>query len=240
MVTHQDKCNALRAELYQPPPHLEEEHTPDLKNPQAEDLPFEKITFNEVNKAISSTSSSSAPGYSQMNYQVVKWAWRNEIGCQYIFLLMQKCLKGGYHPKSWRKAIAVALRKLGKADYSNPRAYCLITLLECLGKILKKIVACWLTFLAGKYDLVPANQFGGRSNSSTVDALLMFTNDVQCTWNHKLVTSALTFNIKGYFDFMNHNRLLSELRQKHIPLEYMKWVSSFLSNREAAICVNGK
>jgi len=87
-----------------------------------------------------------------MNYQVVKWAWRNEIGRQYIFLLMQKCLKAGYHPKSWRKAIAVALRKPGKADYSNPRAYHLITLLECLGKILEKIVARRLTFLAGKYD----------------------------------------------------------------------------------------
>jgi len=62
-----------------------------------------------------------------------------------------------------------------------------------------------------KYNLVPANQFGGRSNSSTVDALLMFTNDIQCAWNHKLVTSALTFDIKGYFDFMNHNHLLSKL-----------------------------
>ena len=39
---------------------------------------------------------------------------------------------------------------------------------------------------------------------------------------------------------MNHNRLLSELRRKHIPLEYVKWVSSFLSNREAAICIDGK
>ena len=75
---HQDKCDTLRAELYQPPPYLEEEHAPDLENPQAEDLPFKKITFNEVNEAINSTSSSLVPGYSQMNYQVVKYAWRNE------------------------------------------------------------------------------------------------------------------------------------------------------------------
>jgi len=153
---------------------------------------------------------------------------------------MQKCLDAGYHPKSWTKAIAVALKKPGKPDYSNPRAYCLITLLECLGKILKKIMAQRLTFLAGKYDLVPANQFGGWANSSTADALLTFTNDVQCAWNHKLVTSALTFDIKGYFNFVNHNCLLSELRRKHIPLVYVKWVLSFLSNWEVAICVDGK
>jgi len=153
---------------------------------------------------------------------------------------MRKCLETGYHPKLWRKAIVVALRKPGKPDYSNPRAYWLITLLECLGKVLKKIVACWLTYLAGKHSLVPANQFGGRSNSSMVDALLSFTNGVQCAWNHKLVTSTLTFDIKGYFDFINHNRLLSELRRKCIPLAYVRWVASFLSDREAAICIDGK
>jgi hypothetical protein len=64
--------------------------------------------------------------------------------------------------------------------------------------------------------------------------------NVQCAWNCKMVTSALTFDIKGYFDFVNHNRLLSELRHKHIPLAYVKWVASFLTSREAAICIDGK
>ena len=196
--------------------------------------PFEKITLNEVGEAINATSLSSAPGYSQMNYQVVKWAWRSDNGKQYILLLMRKCHEAGYHPKAWR-AIVVALRKPGKPDYSNPRAYHLITLLECLGKILQKIVARQLTFLAGKQNLVPVNQFGGRSNSSTTDALLTFTNNLQCAWNHRMVTSALTFDIKGYFNFVNHNRLLSELHCKRIPLMYVQWVLSFLSDREAAV-----
>jgi len=76
--------------------------------------------------------------------------------------------------------------------------------------------------LVGKHNLVPDNQFGGRSNNSTADAILTFTNDVHCAWNHGKVTSALTFDIKGYFDFVNHKRLLSELRRKGIPLEYVK------------------
>jgi len=58
-----------------------------------------------------------------------------------MMALMQKCLETGYHPKAWCKAIAVALGKPNKPNYSNPRAYQLIMLLECLGKVLKKVIA---------------------------------------------------------------------------------------------------
>ena len=73
--------------------------------------PFEKITLDEVGEAINATSLSSAPGYSQMNYQVVKWAWRSDNGKQYILLLMRKCLEVGYHPKAWR-----AIAEIGRAS----------------------------------------------------------------------------------------------------------------------------
>jgi ribonuclease HI len=152
---------------------------------------------------------------------------------------MNVCLQKGYHPKPWRKAVAVALKKPSKPDYSNPRAYRLITLLDCLGKVLERIIARRLTFLTGKHNLVPPNQFGGRSSSSTSDAIITFINDVQAAWNHGKVTSALTFDIKGYFDFVDHKRLLHQLRRKKVPIEYVKWVNSFLSERQAAICIDG-
>jgi hypothetical protein len=203
------------------------------------DLPFEDITEGEIKEAIFGSSSKTSPGHSQMPYQVLKWAWTSDAGWTAIVALMWHCLQAGYHPKSCCRAIAVALRKPNKPDYSNPRVYHLITLLECLGKILEKIVTRRLIYLAGRYNLVPNNQSGSLSNTSTVDAILTFTNDVQSAWNHGLVTSALTFDIKGYFDFVNHDRLLCELRRKNIPLQYVHWVASFLSDREAAVCVDG-
>ena len=239
-VSHDDKCKALREELYQPPPALDQEFLPDLSTHRDTDLPFAGVTTEEVRDAIFKNNSNSAPGHSQVTYQVLRWVWANATGQKHILALMQKCLKNGYHPKSWRKAIAIALRKPNKPDYSNPRAYRLITLLECLGKVLERIVARRLTFLAGKLNLVPPTQFGGRSNSSTDDAILTFITDVQTAWSTGKVTSALTFDIKGYFDFVNHGRLLSELRRKNLPLEYVKWTASFLSNREAAICIDGR
>jgi ribonuclease HI len=96
-----------------------------------------------------------------------------------------------------------------------------------------------LQYMAAKHTLIPCQQFGGRAGYSTTDALLSFVNDIQASWNHGLVTSALTFDIKGFFDFVNHDRLISELRRKRIPLQVVKFVKSFLSDRKAAVCIDG-
>ncbi len=238
-IDHQDKCEALRKELFQPPPTLNTTFDVNLNVRNPAELTFSPITSSEIDEAITGASVKSAPGFTQITYQAIKWTWQSETGRKRITSLLGKCLTAGYHPIAWRKAIAIALKKPNKPDYSNPRAYRLITLLESLGKVLEKVIAKRLTFLAGKFDLVPGNQFGGRAHSSTSDAIMAFINDVHSAWNHGKVTSALTFDIKGYFDFVNHNRLLAELKRKRLPLEYVKWTASFLKDREAAVCIDG-
>jgi hypothetical protein len=121
-TSHDEKCEALRNELYQPPPALAQEFNPDISNRLEDDLPFTDITPEEIRDAIFKNKSNSAPGESQITYQVLKWAWNSPNGQKHITSLLQKCLRCGYHPKSWRKAIAIALRKPNKPDYSNPRS----------------------------------------------------------------------------------------------------------------------
>jgi len=99
-----------------------------------------------------------------------------------------------------------------------------------MGKLLEKVVARRLTYFTGRYNLISGSQFGGRANSSTSDAILTFVHDTHNSWNHGLATSALTFDIKGYFDFVNYERLLNEMKKRCIPLELVKWTANFLSN----------
>jgi hypothetical protein len=62
-----------------------------------------------------------------------------------IHSLLSRCARIGYHPKIWHIAIVIVLAKPGKLD-SDPRAYHLIQLLECIGKVLEKIIADRLMF----------------------------------------------------------------------------------------------
>jgi hypothetical protein len=55
----------------------------------------------------------------------------------------------------------VILPKAKKKDYSLLKAYKVISLLNCLGKVFKKILATRLSYLAETGDLLQETQIGG-------------------------------------------------------------------------------
>ena len=61
----------------------------------------------------------------------------------------------GYHPKAFRTAITVVLKKPRKPSYSDPAAYRPIALLNTLGKVLEAIIARRISNLAERYNLLP-------------------------------------------------------------------------------------
>ena len=84
------------------------------------------------------------------------------------------------------------------------------------------------------------SQFNGISGHSAQDAVLSIVHDVKATWNHNRTPTLLTFDITGYFNFIPHHYLIDTLRRFHILLQTTKWVYSFVKDREASICLNGK
>ncbi len=65
-------------------------------------------------------------------------------------------------------------------------------------------------------------------------------HDIETAWNHKRKASILTFDITGFFDTVPHSHLINTLRSYHIPLPIIRWVYSFLKDRRATICLDGK
>jgi len=77
-------------------------------------------------------------------------------------MLFRALLEIGYHPKCWREGTGAILPKANKPDYKLPKAYCIITLLNCLGKIAEKLVAKRLAYLCEVYNLLHPEQLGER------------------------------------------------------------------------------
>jgi hypothetical protein len=72
----------------------------------------------------------------------------------------------------------VILLKVNKKDYSLPKAYRVISLLNCLEKAFEKILATRLSYLAKTGDLLQETHIGGRKQKSTLDAYLLLQSKV--------------------------------------------------------------
>ena len=70
-------------------------------------------------------------------------------------MIYNAALRNGYHPREWKQAITLALRKPNKADYAVCGAYRPIALLNTIGKILESIIARRISKLAKTYNLLP-------------------------------------------------------------------------------------
>jgi len=145
----------------------------------------------------------------------------------------------GHHPKAWRRAAIVVLRKPGKPDYTTPNAYRPISLLNTLGKLLESVMARRLTYYAERYNLLPDTQFGGLPGRTTEQALLILTEAIVKAWRKSKVVSLMAFDLKGAFNGVAKGVLDQCLRRKGIPSEARNWVQSFMTDRWACVKFDG-
>lgn len=64
-------------------------------------------------------------------------------------------------------------------------------------------------------------------------------HDVKSAWRKKKVVSLLTLDIEGYFNNVNHSRLISTLRHLGFSVNICNWLQPFLSNCTVQIRVDG-
>ena len=92
------------------------------------------MTKREVRDPIFTVAQMNVPGISGLTRCAWRWSW--SILHEEIFNLLRLAADSGYHPTAWRTSIAVTIQK-PNWDYSLPRSYRLIQLLEVIGKALE-------------------------------------------------------------------------------------------------------
>ncbi|KAI5115075.1 hypothetical protein M0805_008135 [Coniferiporia weirii] len=131
------------------------------------------------------------------------------------------------------------LRKPNKKDPFSPCSYCPITLEETLGKLLEKMIANQLQFLANTKDWLPPNQYGGCQGHSVYDAaqhLLQLTEGAHST---NQVCSILMLDIQGFFDSVHPQLLHLQLLMIGCLPNMVDWCLSFMMGHQVAISFDG-
>jgi hypothetical protein len=106
----------------------------------------------EIKDAIFNSSCKTAPGPDQISNKIIQETY--QIIPDLFYKLYSKLIEKGHHLIQWREAIGIILKKQNKPDDSNPKAYRIISLLNCLGKTAEKIIVTRLGYLAETTDLL--------------------------------------------------------------------------------------
>jgi hypothetical protein len=197
------------------------------------EIPWQPISKLEISRSLKAAKSSTTPGEDGLPTLIWKrlWTYLGDI----ITRIFTTSIDLGYHPKRWRNARIVVLRKPGKPDYSLPGAYRPISLLNTLGKLLEAVMARRLSYFAEQYGLLPDTQFGGRPGRTTEQALLVLANAIDRAWLGQRVVTLVAFDLKGAFNGVNKTSLDARLQSKGIPAVARRWIASFMSGRQANI-----
>jgi ribonuclease HI len=234
-TTFSRKCQAFRTALFPPPPTTE---APTFASYQESNWDWPPLSIAELERACSSKIKSSTPGPDTITQDIIIAAYKAQP--QVLYKAFSILFNYGYHPTCWKQATGAILKKPSKPDYSIPKAYRVITLLSCLGKIAERITANRLSNLAETTHLLDPTQIGGRLQKSAIDAALLLVDQIQHQKQRGQITSTIFLDVKGAFDHVSHNQFLQTMKKLGLPVSLIAWAKSFLSNRTLRLSFDNK
>ena len=196
---------------------------------------MDTLSEEEVRKAIWKPRQDKAPGVNRHPNRLLRAVYE---GLKEQFRhLFQACYDLGYHPRPFKEANTIILKKPQKPDYSEPKAYRPIALLDTLGKALEAVISTHIREYAEANRLLPEEQMGARKGRSVETALESITDAVYTVWSMggANIASLLSLDVARAFDNISHERLLYNLKVKGIPTRIVQWTTSFLRDRATSI-----
>jgi hypothetical protein len=110
-----------------------------------------KIKRLKIKYAIYKSSAKKTPGPDRLSFRVLREVYATILKLfDYLYPVL---IINGYYPKCFKKATGVILKKpqSAKSPYKNytlPKTYRIILLLNCLAKVMEKIIARRLAVMA--------------------------------------------------------------------------------------------
>jgi hypothetical protein len=214
------KSEILYSVFFRPPP--ENDHVDPEFNYCPPVCEFRLITDQQVHRAIAKLSLYKAPGLNGIsNIIFMKCA---DLLVPYMAPIFRATFTLETYPDEWKCSSTIVLRKPGRLDYSIPKAYRPITLLDSMAKILSSCIADDLTYIAEEHNLLPPTHFGGHLGRSIVNSLHLLTKFITNSWASRNDHISLLFlDVKAAFPGIISNKLKHNLRKVGIPKQYVDW-----------------
>ena len=100
---------------------------------------WKKITDEDIREALLNQLVQKATGPDRLSFKAIRLLW--DWDSQRIINIVKASFRLGVHPQVWKEAKGVVIPKPNKPDYRVAKVYRVLTLLNCLGKVVEKVAA---------------------------------------------------------------------------------------------------
>ena len=113
-----------------------------------------------------------------------------------------------------------------------------VSLLECFGKVLEKIVANRFTSDSNLHGILPSSQFGSQPYHSATDACTLLWYKASSTINSGRIGGTLLFDISRFFDHVDPSFTACVLHHLGINNHTIAWTRDFMTRRQVFMSFN--
>ena len=198
-------------------------------------LKLQAVHPDTITGIISSLKNTKSCGVDNIDSYILKLAKIELVPA--ITHIVNLSISQSYFPQQWKLSKVVPLHK--KDSPLLPENYRPVALLCVISKILEKAVFQQIMTYMEENSILHPSHHGFRSHHSTCTALLeMYDGWINAASNNEFVATMM-LDLSAAFDVVDHNILLKKLAIYGLDSSSIKWVNSYLQNRQQVVLVDG-
>ena len=135
-------------------------------------------------------------------------------------------------PKIWSRALVVAIPKPANL-VGDPKSYRTISLLCVLYKILERLIYACVKPLID--PLLPKEQAGFRREKSTLDQVVLLTQNIEDSFEAKKKSGAVFINLTAAYDIVWHRGITCKLLRLLLDKHMVRMIMELVRNRSLTL-----
>ena len=197
-----------------------------IKSPKSNVFELNEINESDLKKVFLSLKNS-APGYDGIRPSVLKSVF-DQVKKPLVHLINMS-FRNGTFPEKLKQAVITPIYKQGNKNLVEN--YRPISVLSVFSKIFEKLMYKQLNSYLIRNNILYLHQYGFQEGYSTDHALITATNFIYNALNEKMLSIAVSIDLKKAFDTINHSILLRKLSVYGIRDRALSWFTTYIQNR---------
>ncbi len=213
-----------------------EEQVSPLKEPPYPEIDELNITPEGVGKLLNNINVSKSSGPDNIPNRILKLCSRELAPA--VAHLFNLSFQTGQLPSDWKNAkISPIFKKGNRHEASNYRP---VSLTSVLCKTLEHIICSHVRSHLDRHNILTPLQHGFRKRHSCESQLAITMNDITQMYDRKKQVDLVILDFSKAFDTVPHRKLLCKLENYGIRGNTLKWITSFLTDRQQWVVVEGE